>query len=183
MARFSNPLNNIKVASPCPANWDEMIGDDRTRFCGQCKLNVFNLSGMTRDEAESLIINTNGRLCVRFFRCADGTILTKDCPVGWAAVKRRMSRVATAVASLAIGILSGLGLNSYFAMPDDERIMGKIAPVKIEMPTVCEAVVTTPMMSTPIMGDLAIKEPNQNPKEFMVGRLSVDNPSRFSTKK
>jgi hypothetical protein len=72
MAKFTNPLANVRVASPCPANWDEMVGDERKRFCGQCKLNVYNLSGMPRDEAENLLLNAEGRLCVRFYRRTDG---------------------------------------------------------------------------------------------------------------
>ena len=51
---------------------------------------------MTRTEAENLILNAEGRLCVRFYKRADGSILTKDCPVGWQAIKRRISRTAAA---------------------------------------------------------------------------------------
>ncbi len=34
-----------------------------------------------------------GELCVRFYRRADGTMLTADCPRGLAAVRLRMRRV------------------------------------------------------------------------------------------
>jgi hypothetical protein len=108
MRKFTNPLDSIRIASPCPANWDEMYGNDRKRFCGSCKLNVYNLSNMTRREAENLLMNSEGRLCVQFFRRADGTVLTKDCPVGWQAVKRRISAVVTAVFSIVIGFSSGV---------------------------------------------------------------------------
>ncbi len=108
MRQFNDPLNNIHVASPCPANWDEMYGDYRKRHCGACKMNVYNLSDMTRREAEDLLVNSEGRLCVRFFRRADGSILTQNCPVGWAAVKRRVSRVATAAFSMIAGLFGGL---------------------------------------------------------------------------
>src|SRR3989337_3907613 len=108
MFEYTNPLNNIKIASPCPADWNKMIGDERKRYCGDCKLNVYNLSGMTRAEAESLLINSEGRLCVRFFRRADGTVLTKDCPVGWQSFKKRVSKTATAVFSIFVGIFSGI---------------------------------------------------------------------------
>src|SRR5215213_10800265 len=97
---FTNPLDNIRIASPCRSDWNEMYGDDRTRFCGECKLNVYNLSGMNRSEAEALLMNSEGRVCVRFFRRNDGTVLTKDCPVGWRALKKRVSTTATAIASL-----------------------------------------------------------------------------------
>jgi hypothetical protein len=90
-------LDNIRVASPCPASWEKMSGDDRVRHCQLCQLNVYNLSEMTRAEAERLIISREGRLCVRFYRRADGTILTRDCPRGWRALTARVSRVAGAV--------------------------------------------------------------------------------------
>jgi hypothetical protein len=60
-----------------------MHGDDRVRFCGDCKLNVYNLSWMTRLEATELIEQNEGRHCVRFFRRKDGTFVTRDCPVRW----------------------------------------------------------------------------------------------------
>src|SRR5687767_12416440 len=100
MPKFDSPLDNIKIASPCSADWSEMYGDERKRFCGDCKLNVFNLSGMTKYDAENLLMNSEGRICVRYFQRADGTILTADCPVGWAKVKQRLSVCTTAVFSL-----------------------------------------------------------------------------------
>src|SRR5215210_7696942 len=110
MAKYTSPLDQVTVAAPCSANWDEMIGDERARFCGQCQLNVYNLSGMTRREAEALIAGAEGRLCIRFYRRADGTILTNNCPVGLRALKRRLSRLATATLAALLSFLAGLGL-------------------------------------------------------------------------
>jgi hypothetical protein len=101
-------LDNIRVAAPCTADWNQMTGDDRTRHCGECKKNVYNLSGMTRDEAEALLIERNGDLCVRYFQRDDGTILLADCSVG---VKRRRGRrlvAAGAATLLASGAVAGL---------------------------------------------------------------------------
>jgi hypothetical protein len=112
MQRFSSPLRKVKVASPCPADWDRMIGDERARFCGQCELNVYNLSAMSTLEAESLIARTEGRLCVRYYRRKDGSIITQDCPVGLRKLKRRAARIKKAVASLVLGFLAGLGFQS-----------------------------------------------------------------------
>lgn len=128
--KFSSPLNDVKIASPCSQDWNAMIGTERKRYCGECKLNVYNLSGMTETEAENLIQNSEGRLCIRFFRREDGTILTQDCPVGWRAVKLRATKMATAFASLIFGLLGGLGLNFY--MKDSSNIeVGKMVPVNI----------------------------------------------------
>jgi len=111
MRRFSSPLANASIAAPCPADWDGMIGGDRVRFCSQCQLNVYNLSAMSKYEAESLIARTEGRLCVRFYRRKDGSILTDNCPVGLRALKRCALRIKTAVASSVLGFLAGIGSN------------------------------------------------------------------------
>ena len=62
MRKFNNPLDNIHIASPCNANWEEMFGNERKRHCGECRLNVYNLSDMTRRAAENLLVNSEGRL-------------------------------------------------------------------------------------------------------------------------
>ena len=103
-------LDNLRVASPCTADWNKMTGDDRARHCGDCKKDVFNISGMTRDEAEALLIERAGKLCVRYYQRGDGTILFADCAIG---VKRRRRRrlVAAGAALLA----SGAGVAGYEA--------------------------------------------------------------------
>ena len=72
----------LEIASPCGASWRDMEGDDRVRFCTECKLNVYNLSSMTADEALALVEEREGRLCVHFYQREDGSVLTSDCPVG-----------------------------------------------------------------------------------------------------
>lgn len=74
-----------------------MTGDDRVRFCDLCNLHVYNLAELTRTEAESLIANSEGRICARLFRRSDGTVITKDCPVGLRALRRRAAKVASVV--------------------------------------------------------------------------------------
>ena len=118
MSKFTNPLDGVRVAAPCPANWERMVGDERMRYCGQCNLHVYNLSGMTRTEAESLITNAEGRLCVRFYRRGDGTILTRNCPVGLRALKRRVSRTAGAMLSAVLASSRASASTSASAQPE-----------------------------------------------------------------
>lgn len=108
MSQRTSPLDHVTVAAPCSAGWDNMIGDERVRFCGQCQLNVYNLSAMTKQDAERLITQAEGRLCIRYYRRADGTILTNNCPVGLRALKRRLSRIAGAFASAVISFCAGV---------------------------------------------------------------------------
>ena len=129
MSRFTSPLDGVRVAAPCPADWERMVGDERMRYCDSCSLHVYNLSGMTRREAEALVTSTEGRLCVRFYRRADGTILTRNCPVGLSAVRRRVSRAAGATLSAALGFFAGLGLNFGFGRERHSVVMGGMAGV------------------------------------------------------
>jgi len=129
-----------------------MFGNERKRFCGDCKLNVYNLSGMTRKEAESLLEQSEGRLCVRYYRRADGTILTKDCPVGWARVKRRASLIATAALSMIVTFIAGL---SALAMLSRKVDIGVRLPIPFATPT---------PKYEPLMGAVALPSPKPTPK-------------------
>jgi hypothetical protein len=95
-ARGLPVLEDVRVASPCGASWESMVGDDRVRFCPSCRKNVYDLSAMRREEAERLVAEHEGAPCVRFYRRDDGTVLTADCDVG--AKRRRVRGVAVAVA-------------------------------------------------------------------------------------
>ena len=96
-------INNVRIASPCPADWGKMIGDDRVRHCAECNLNVYNFSAMTTPEVERLL-SGEGRLCARFYRRKDGTMLTQDCPRGFRAVVWRVSKLAGAALSALMSV-------------------------------------------------------------------------------
>lgn len=104
-------LPNIKVATPCTADWNAMTGDERTRACGACNKNVYNLSSMTREEAESLILAKEGRLCVRYFQRKDGTILLKDCSIGIRQKRKRRALAAGVAALLGGSVFAAIQLS------------------------------------------------------------------------
>ena len=75
----SQKLISIDIPYNCPMKWRDMEGDERTRYCGKCEQNVYNVSRMTRDEAVSFINEKEGQVCVRFYQRTDGTVVTRDC--------------------------------------------------------------------------------------------------------
>jgi len=107
-------LKDIRIASPCSAKWERMTGNDQVRHCAECNRDVYNLSAMTEREAEQLIATHTRRLCARFYQRADGTVLTQDCPFGRQILTRRVSRLAGAALSTAIG----LGIAAAQTIPD-----------------------------------------------------------------
>jgi hypothetical protein len=100
-------LDEVRVASPCDASWDSMIGDDRIRHCAGCDKDVYNLSGMSRDDAEALLVAKGVDVCIRLYRRADGTLITRDCGTR----SRPWSRAAAALglAALTLGATACMG--------------------------------------------------------------------------
>ena len=127
-------FNDIDVASPCNESWDDMVGDNKVRFCSGCEQNVYRLTDMTRTQAEDLVRRAQGgeEVCIRFARRADGTVLTSDCPDTkrrqrtntWAKVKT----VAAAVAGVVSASLS-TGCYEADAQPAKPTTGGKALPM------------------------------------------------------
>ena len=134
-------LEVVRVASPCPAKWSEMTGDEQVRHCAQCDKQVFDLSAMTRDEAERFVGEraTDARpACIRIHRRADGRVITSDCPVG---VRRRSRRRIAAVAAVvggslvlgggaAFGAAQTVTMGDMAPLPDEQVMVGVMAVVE-----------------------------------------------------
>lgn len=93
---------NLTVSTPCPKTWEQLVGNDRVRYCGQCHLNVYNLAIMKPTEIEQLVHQTGGRLCGQLFVRKDRTATLRDCPTGRTSVVRR--RIWRAAIAVAVGI-------------------------------------------------------------------------------
>ena len=147
-------LDNIRIASPCSARWEDMTGDERARFCGQCNKHVYNFSSMTQAEVESLIREKEGRLCGRIYRRRDGRVLTADCEVGVERKRNRIRQVCGVLASFMMFILGGCSRRSPEGSPE---VTGKIA---------------APQMGTPRMGDVYVPPPTNQPRALL-GEMAV----------
>lgn len=158
-------LPKIHIASPCSMDWESMTGSDQARHCSECNLNVYNFSNMTTQESLDLIKRTEGKLCVRMLQRADGTVITQDCPVGLAAARAKLARVACRLGAIAATVLaavvlgksrspfeerSGLTASDPFysiasifgrVPPSNRFIMGKICTPRTPPPTTTNEIV------------------------------------------
>ncbi|HEU5070204.1 MAG TPA: hypothetical protein VFV96_07310 [Verrucomicrobiae bacterium] len=149
-------LDQVRVASPCRARWETMHGDDRVRFCDQCRKYVYDLSALTGAEAGALIRRPEGSLCARLHRRADGRILTRDCPVGrW---RRRAGSLAAGLTTvLLLGTLAAVGVGRREGGPVSpfrQKIDGWIYEVKLKLGMI---------KPTVVMGEICVTLPAPAP--------------------
>jgi hypothetical protein len=95
-------LEGLRIATPCDVPWEGMIGGYAVRYCGKCRRNVYNVAGMSGDEALAVIERTEGRLCLRLSRRPDGTLVTGDCLARLRRARRRGWIAFAAVLPLAL---------------------------------------------------------------------------------
>ena len=160
-------LDNLQVASPCSAAWNKMLGGERVRHCGDCRKNVYNLSDLTRAEAEALIVAKEGDLCVRYFQRADGTILLADCTVG----PQRTFRRRVIVAAGATLLVAGAATAALFATHHDSDA----EPVQGQM-------ISEPAMEKfgpadpPVTEPLTVPNPEPHIGHVLMGRMVHPQP-------
>jgi hypothetical protein len=94
---------SAKIAKPCEESWAGMMGGSRERHCQSCDRQVHNFAAMTSSQIKELVARSDGKLCARITRRADGSVVTLD-------ARPRASRAAQVVvsASLAIGTAGAL---------------------------------------------------------------------------
>ena len=119
-------LEDLRVAAPCDVTWDSMLGNGRARHCAKCDKDVFNISGMTRAEAQSFLLDRAGGACIRFYRRADGTVMTSDCPVG--VRKKRVRHLAVLALGLGAGV-AAVAATSTFNQTTGAVPVGPLSPM------------------------------------------------------
>jgi hypothetical protein len=152
-------LDDVRIASPCSARWEDMTGSDRVRFCASCQKNVFNLSGMKREEAIDLLRATDGRICARIYQRADGTVLSADCPVGLRLVARRAKRMAFGAVAASFGavaaVLGFLASSPMRRVVDVEPVRKVIVEKAQRIEEIESSLVPDPGNARPLAGDVA----------------------------
>jgi len=97
-------LDRVCIAMPCSVNWDEMKGDNKVRLCGGCNKNVYNLSAMSKIEAEEILSGPT-LPCIQIMRKEEGAIVTQEksniIRGFWSYGKTAVSTILSLIATLA----------------------------------------------------------------------------------
>lgn len=152
-------LEELRIASPCTASWEGMAGDQRVRSCGDCRMQVYDLSGMSREQAVDLVEHHEGRLCIRMLRRPDGTVITKDCPVGLRVLRQRLALAALRCAALVGFLLASLmGCTRQQWRDGLQQIFSSTKPVDAQL----------------LMGEVFVPEFSTVPRpEAVMGRIAL----------
>lgn len=113
-----------------------MDGDDRVRFCKDCKLHVYNFSAMSEAEIKRVVSQHEGRICARLYQRADGTLLPANCPVGFRAALLRTAGFATAALSTILSFLPAASAQSSSSKAETSQSKPGPASVFLEVSTV-----------------------------------------------
>ncbi len=105
-------LKNVTIPKPCDADWNTMVGNERVRFCEHCSLHVHNLSALTRNQAERLVAQSNGRLCVRYHQDPNGRPALLPAVQKLHRIGRRVSRLAAGAFTASLSVSSALAQES-----------------------------------------------------------------------
>lgn len=162
------------IASPCKADWNEMVGDERTRFCGSCQKNVHNVSDMSAAEAEAFLRNLIGDACVRMYRRKDGTVMTNDCPVG-----KRNKRIKRAAGALVGTGMAAAGFAAF--TPRTGEVMVKV-PVTTHEVAIQGGLAAPEATERPMpLGIMAFppvpEKPKVTPPKRLSGPTKPENPA------
>lgn len=128
MENGRNWLDDLVIETACEEPWDGMRGDDQVRHCAACRLDVHDLSALTRPEAEALVRGADGRLCARIHRRPDGRVLTRDCGPARRSVQRRRTRVRV----MLTGLFAFLGLTGCRQSNEGTVTVGVVMPESYE---------------------------------------------------
>ena len=170
----------IQLDKPCRLPWSDLAGDDRTRFCSQCRLYVHNLSAMTSEEAAQFLANRSGRTCVAFAPSASGTPITLDY------APRSSSRAGrTVAASLAVAAAATAIAIAHVSAPSHSpppSVVGML-PLPASQPTTQPA---TDRWSGLLLGEIApanqcatqpAEPESQKQAPTLMGKIAAPHPA------
>jgi len=101
-----------------------MFGDNRKRFCLGCQKDVYNLSAMPQRQAVKFAAKNEGKVCIRYARLQDGSILNAD---------RIFHQISSRKAAVTAGVIAAtvsLSLMTY--AQEKPSLHGKTESKKVE---------------------------------------------------
>ncbi|MCW5821415.1 MAG: hypothetical protein KIT34_01350 [Cyanobacteria bacterium TGS_CYA1] len=169
-------LSKVTLEKPCSQNWDEMVGDERERFCNMCSLNVYNLSSMTRDEAEEFLqVRNDGSVCLNYISDAEGKVITDNVPRPLRPLRDRLQPILRVASSF----VAAFGLFATGVLAQEQRLGGKPCVPTKNQNTQQQ---TVPMLGSPPVPSQAAQEAMNAEKVLKDKIKSLEAKKKINTK-
>ena len=154
-------LDLVEIPIPCEVPWDGMPGDEQVRHCGQCKQNVYNVSMLTRAEANQLL---RQRACLRIYRRPDNTVITSDCRERLRAARKKGLLIFAGTllivlwAQICAQFVGLMGLKRLFGVGQHTMgaaipMPGQVAPPVAPPPPAVQGLPPIELPPPPVMGE------------------------------
>lgn len=140
---------DLQIPEPCDASWEQMRGDEKSRFCLHCTKDVHNLSMLSKDEAALLLEETGHNLCVQYAHNSEGQIMFRDDKEpSWRLFSQKQGlKLLLSAAALAVPML--LGACDEPAQPDHTEAVAT-SPIKLEEGKAAALELTTPSQTSAV---------------------------------
>lgn len=164
----------LKIASPCHENFDDMQGAGAKRFCDSCSKHVTNLSDMTKNDADKFLKESAGTsVCVRYQVNRTGEVV-----FGRPAPDRVQRQIHGARKMLAAAALVMIPLLSACEsepadcqrttpestlIQSERAILEKLASVGFEVDAILDYINPFDPYEEMVMGEMAMVEPITEP--------------------
>lgn len=142
----------LQIHKPCPKSWSQLVGDERRRFCSECSLHVHNAEELTRNEAQALVSEARGRVCMRVSYDPSGAPIFRDSAPAVASAAPRPASPGWArwALSAAAGLLAACYGSTSTPASGDPAVSDP-AQTATKMGKVCSTV----------LGDVALPRPDE----------------------
>jgi ankyrin repeat protein len=170
----------LKIHKPCSANWDQMIGSSRVRFCEHCQLSVNDLSSLTPKRVRRLIAKSKGRLCVRYVSDRSGNPLLAQAAGKLKQINRRVSRIAAGMFTATLSLTNGAGHAETDAIPTSQQLFHRAASGNMSLSASLASTIKgkiTDSRGAPISGAGITLFRN---REIFLGGTTSDNAGEYS---
>jgi hypothetical protein len=164
----------LKIASPCHENFDNMQGAGAKRFCDSCSKHVTNLSDMTKNDADKFLKESAGTsVCVRYQVNRTGEVVFgRPAPDRVQRQIHGARKLLAAAAIVMIPLLSACESEpadcqrttpESTLIQSERAILEKLASVGFEVDAILDFINPFDPYEEMVMGEMAMVEPITEP--------------------
>ncbi len=112
----------INIENPCHENWDNMLQEEKGKFCNACQKTVVDFSKMTNEQIINFLNHTNERVCGRIAKHQHNTPISNYVPN-----KTPFFNKYVAGFLMALGFYSPSNSQTLKAPTESHKMVGEIA--------------------------------------------------------